>query len=87
MPLDKSATRVRRMFGEVAGRYDLLNHLLSLNIDRYWRWQTVRKAPPPGSGTVLDVCTGTGDLAIAYFRFLRHPRGAGRRCVSVLARG
>ncbi len=68
MAIDKSEARVRRMFGEIAGRYDFLNHLLSLNIDRYWRWQTVRKAPPSASGPILDLCTGTGDLALAYYR-------------------
>ena len=67
-PVDKSGTRVRRMFGSIAPRYDLLNHLLSLNIDRYWRWQTVRRVPPVGSGPILDLCTGTGDLALAYRR-------------------
>jgi demethylmenaquinone methyltransferase/2-methoxy-6-polyprenyl-1,4-benzoquinol methylase len=54
------------MFGQIAGRYDFLNHLLSLNIDRYWRWRTVRKVPPTGEAPILDLCTGTGDLAIAY---------------------
>ena len=71
MTVDKSSTRVRRMFGEIAGRYDFLNHLLSLGIDRYWRWQTVRRVPPRGDAPVLDVCTGTGDLALAYFRRAR----------------
>lgn len=66
--VDKSPERVRRMFSEIAGRYDLLNHLLSLNIDRYWRWRTVRRVPPKGDGEILDVCTGTGDLAFAYHR-------------------
>lgn len=56
------------MFGEIAGRYDLLNHLLSMNVDRYWRWRTVRAVPPQGSDPILDVCTGTGDLALAYYR-------------------
>lgn len=73
MSVDKSEKRVRRMFGQIAGRYDLLNHLLSLNIDRYWRWRAVRKAPPDGQLPVLDICTGTGDLALAY-----HRRAAGR---------
>src|SRR5438552_19074878 len=68
MPVDKSSQRVRRMFGEIAGRYDFLNHLLSLNVDRYWRWRTVRKAPLAGDGPVLDVCCGTGDLTLAYAR-------------------
>jgi demethylmenaquinone methyltransferase/2-methoxy-6-polyprenyl-1,4-benzoquinol methylase len=68
MTVDKSAARVRRMFGEIASRYDLLNHLLSLNVDRYWRWRTVREVAPAGSGPILDLCTGTGDLALAYAR-------------------
>jgi demethylmenaquinone methyltransferase/2-methoxy-6-polyprenyl-1,4-benzoquinol methylase len=66
MTVDKSAARVRRMFGEIAGRYDLLNHLLSLNVDRYWRWRTVREVAPAGEAPILDLCTGTGDLALAY---------------------
>jgi demethylmenaquinone methyltransferase/2-methoxy-6-polyprenyl-1,4-benzoquinol methylase len=68
MAVDKSAARVRQMFAEIAGRYDLLNHLLSLNIDKYWRWRTVRRVRPRGTGPILDVCTGTGDLALAYER-------------------
>src|SRR5881397_3455342 len=66
--LDKRETRIRRMFGDIAPRYDLLNHLLSLNVDRYWRWRTTRLAPPEGSAPILDLCTGTGDLALAYNR-------------------
>jgi demethylmenaquinone methyltransferase/2-methoxy-6-polyprenyl-1,4-benzoquinol methylase len=68
MPVDKSGDRVRRMFGRIAGRYDFLNHLLSLGIDRYWRRRTVRLVPPAGPMPILDVCTGTGDLALAYDR-------------------
>lgn len=66
--VDKSSARVRRMFGEIAGRYDLLNHLLSLGIDIRWRRRTTRLVPPVGSEPILDVCTGTGDLALAYWR-------------------
>src|SRR5207245_9185230 len=66
--LDKGGTRIRRMFGEIAPRYDLLNHLLSLNIDRWWRWRTTRLVPPQGTAPILDLCTGTGDLALAYDR-------------------
>ena len=54
------------MFGEIAGRYDLLNHVLSLGVDVYWRWRTVRTVSPTGESPILDVCTGTGDLAFAY---------------------
>lgn len=69
--VDKSADRVRDMFGQIAGRYDLLNHLLSLNIDRYWRWRTVRAVPPRPGAKILDLCTGTGDLALAYHKAAR----------------
>jgi demethylmenaquinone methyltransferase/2-methoxy-6-polyprenyl-1,4-benzoquinol methylase len=55
------------MFGRIAPSYDFLNHLLSLNIDRYWRRRTTVLAPCE-SGPVLDLCTGTGDLALAYDR-------------------
>ena len=64
--VDKREARIRRMFGAIAPRYDLLNHLLSLNIDRRWRRRTTRLVPPAGAGPILDVCSGTGDLALAY---------------------
>jgi demethylmenaquinone methyltransferase / 2-methoxy-6-polyprenyl-1,4-benzoquinol methylase len=66
--IDKSARRVQRMFGEIAPHYDRMNHLLSLNIDRYWRWWTVKKLNPKPNEPILDVCTGTGDLAFAFQR-------------------
>lgn len=66
-PVDKSGDRVRQMFGEISSRYDFLNHFLSGGTDYYWRWRTVREAPPCGDDPILDVCTGTGDLAIAYW--------------------
>jgi demethylmenaquinone methyltransferase/2-methoxy-6-polyprenyl-1,4-benzoquinol methylase len=66
--LDKSDQRVRRMFASIARRYDLLNHLLSLNIDRSWRTFTTRVAAPEPGAPVLDCCTGTADLALAYDR-------------------
>jgi demethylmenaquinone methyltransferase/2-methoxy-6-polyprenyl-1,4-benzoquinol methylase len=66
--LDKRETRIRRMFGAIAPTYDLLNHLLSLNIDHYWRRRTTRLVPPQGDGPILDLCTGTGDLALAFDR-------------------
>jgi demethylmenaquinone methyltransferase/2-methoxy-6-polyprenyl-1,4-benzoquinol methylase len=69
--LDKRETRIRRMFGHIAPTYDLLNHLLSLNIDKYWRWRTTKLVPPVGSEPILDLCTGTGDLALAYDRAAR----------------
>jgi demethylmenaquinone methyltransferase / 2-methoxy-6-polyprenyl-1,4-benzoquinol methylase len=68
MPLDKSTTRIQEMFGQIAGRYDFLNRLLSLGIDRSWRRKTVKLVPPEGDGPILDVCTGTADLALAYWK-------------------
>jgi demethylmenaquinone methyltransferase/2-methoxy-6-polyprenyl-1,4-benzoquinol methylase len=64
----QAARWVRGMFGSIAPRYDLLNHLLSLNIDRYWRARTVQRvssvlARP--DARVLDLCCGTGDLMLA----------------------
>src|SRR5262249_17690560 len=69
--LDKREGRIRRMFGDIAPRYDLLNHLLSFNVDKYWRWRTTRLVPPVGDAPILDLCTGTGDLALAYDRAAR----------------
>jgi len=59
------------MFGQIAQRYDLLNHLLSMGIDHRWRYRTVRLAPPRPGKPILDVCTGTADLALAYHRACR----------------
>lgn len=66
--VDKSGDRIQKMFGEISGRYDFLNHFLSGGVDYYWRWRTVRKVRPDGNAPILDVCTGTGDLAIAYWK-------------------
>jgi demethylmenaquinone methyltransferase/2-methoxy-6-polyprenyl-1,4-benzoquinol methylase len=66
--VDKSGAKVRGMFAEIAPRYDLVNRMLSGGIDVWWRHVTVRRAPPPPAGAILDVCTGTGDLALAYAR-------------------
>lgn len=65
IPLDKSAMRVREMFRQIAPRYDTMNHLLSLNIDKWWRKKAVAKLKIDGDAPILDLCCGTGDLAIA----------------------
>ena len=67
----EAAAWVRGMFGRVAPRYDLANHLLSFNIDRYWRAHTVRRVRGilvNPAARVLDICCGTGDLATALER-------------------
>jgi len=53
------------MFDAIAGRYDFLNHLLSAGIDRRWRRRAIRALALTGGERVLDLCTGTGDLALA----------------------
>lgn len=66
-----SAAAVRQMFDSVAPRYDLLNHVLSCNIDHLWWWRTARRfhhilAQPQAS--ILDICCGTGDMTLALLR-------------------
>lgn len=68
--VDKSGHKVQQMFAEIAPKYDLMNHLLSLNVDRWWRWRTVRRLAPTADARVLDVCTGTGDLALALLHHM-----------------
>jgi demethylmenaquinone methyltransferase / 2-methoxy-6-polyprenyl-1,4-benzoquinol methylase len=65
-PAATKATEVRRMFGAIAPRYDLLNHLLSLNRDRAWRRRAVDRLLDDGArgGCYLDACAGTFDLAV-----------------------
>lgn len=53
------------MFDAIAGRYDFLNHLLSAGTDRRWRRRAIQSLALTGSERLLDVCTGTADLAIA----------------------
>ena len=59
---------VQSMFGRIAGSYDLLNRVLSCGIDRRWRKRVVARAGQVQGCAVLDVCTGTGDLAVAFAR-------------------
>ena len=72
----EAATWVRGMFGRVAHRYDLANHLLSFNIDKLWRARTVRRVRPVlerPEARVLDICCGTGDLVMALQRVCPRP--------------
>jgi demethylmenaquinone methyltransferase/2-methoxy-6-polyprenyl-1,4-benzoquinol methylase len=72
-----AAQAVREMFDAIAPRYDLLNHVLSANVDRLWWWRAARRfravlAEPDAA--VLDICCGTGDMTMALLK--RRPRGA-----------
>jgi demethylmenaquinone methyltransferase/2-methoxy-6-polyprenyl-1,4-benzoquinol methylase len=73
------------MFGAITPTYDLLNHLLSFNTDQRWRRRAVRLAAP--SGPVLDVCTGTGDLAAAFDDAVNEPVVGVDFCAPMLRRG
>jgi len=66
---EEHARRVREMFANIAPRYDLINHLLSVNIDKQWRRRVVQKLGEllPPEARVLDVGCGTGDLSIELF--------------------
>ncbi|MGE0640306.1 MAG: class I SAM-dependent methyltransferase [Thermoanaerobaculia bacterium] len=68
----KDSARIRAMFGRVARRYDLLNHLLSASLDRIWRRDLVSALDLPPGADVLDLCCGTGDQAEALRRSRVH---------------
>lgn len=68
---ESAAAAVREMFTSIAPRYDLLNHVLSFNIDRLWWWRTARKFDAilqRPDARVLDLCCGTGDMTFALRR-------------------
>lgn len=65
--LNKKA-QVAEMFNDIAGKYDFLNHFLSLGIDKGWRRKAIREAAEVAPKQILDVATGTGDLAIAAMK-------------------
>jgi demethylmenaquinone methyltransferase/2-methoxy-6-polyprenyl-1,4-benzoquinol methylase len=77
---DKSPEKIAQMFDAIAGRYDFLNHLLSLGIDRRWRVRAVRELDLQQGDRVLDLCTGTADLALAA---LNGPKASPRSVVGV----
>ena len=60
--------RVRTVFGSIARRYDLANHVLSFGVDFRWRWIAVAMTNPAKDDRLLDMCCGTGDLAFAFGR-------------------
>jgi demethylmenaquinone methyltransferase/2-methoxy-6-polyprenyl-1,4-benzoquinol methylase len=83
-----AAKAVQQMFDTIAPRYDLLNHVLSANVDRLWWWQTARRfktvLADPGAA-VLDICCGTGDMTMALLK--RRPQGARPILAADFARG
>jgi demethylmenaquinone methyltransferase / 2-methoxy-6-polyprenyl-1,4-benzoquinol methylase len=83
LPPDKTPDRIAGMFDAIAPRYDLLNHLLSAGIDRRWRARAIASLQLTGGETLLDVCTGTADVALAA-RASEGSSSAGRGAARVL---
>jgi len=74
---ESAAQAVREMFSSIAPRYDLLNHVLSFNIDRFWWRRTARRFDAilqRPEARVLDLCCGTGDMTFALHRRALHRR-------------
>ena len=71
-PPDKTPARIANMFDAIAPRYDFLNHFLSAGMDRGWRDRAVEALSLTDGARVLDVCTGTADLAIATVSRTNH---------------
>ena len=61
---EHKGVQVERMFDSIAGKYDLLNHTLSFGIDKLWRKKGIAYLRPFSPKRILDIATGTGDLAI-----------------------
>ena len=83
------ARLVQQMFADIAHRYDFLNHFLSLSVDQHWRRQAVRliaSRNPSPSDVCLDVCSGTGDLALELHRTLGLPVVGSDFCHPMLTR-
>ena len=68
---EQKGTQVKRMFDSIAETYDQLNHTLSFGIDKIWRRKGIAFLRPFSPKTILDIATGTGDLAISMYKKLR----------------
>src|SRR5712672_748837 len=80
-----AAHAVRQMFDEIAPRYDLLNHVLSMNIDRLWWRRTARTFShilSRSNASVLDLCAGTGDMSVAM-RSVASKHNSGSRILAL----
>jgi len=68
---EAAAKAVEQMFSSIAPKYDLLNHVLSMNVDRWWWWRTAlrfRALLQEPENAVLDLCCGTGDMTFALYK-------------------
>jgi demethylmenaquinone methyltransferase/2-methoxy-6-polyprenyl-1,4-benzoquinol methylase len=80
---DKTPDRIAGMFDAIAPRYDLLNHLLSAGIDRRWRTRMIASLNLTGRETLIDVCTGTADVALEARRGHTNSSGTAARVLGV----
>lgn len=74
---EQKGTQVKRMFDTIAGTYDQLNHTLSFGFDKGWRRKGIAFLRPFHPQTILDIATGTGDLALQMYRILQADRIVG----------
>jgi demethylmenaquinone methyltransferase/2-methoxy-6-polyprenyl-1,4-benzoquinol methylase len=74
---DSKKQQVAEMFDRIAGRYDLMNHFLSAGTDIGWRKKAIKMLKRDNPGTILDVATGTGDMALLAYRILKPGRIVG----------
>jgi demethylmenaquinone methyltransferase/2-methoxy-6-polyprenyl-1,4-benzoquinol methylase len=65
------SVQIERMFDEIAGQYDFLNHTLSMGVDKHWRKKGILSLKTFSPRYILDVATGTGDLALEAYRLLK----------------
>ena len=68
---ERKGSQIKRMFDSIAGTYDQLNHTLSFGIDKIWRKKGIAFLRPFAPKTILDIATGTGDLAISMYKELK----------------
>lgn len=74
---EQKTLQIERMFDAIAGKYDLLNHTLSLGFDKGWRRKGIASLKPFAPDSILDIATGTGDLAISMYETLKPSRVIG----------
>jgi demethylmenaquinone methyltransferase/2-methoxy-6-polyprenyl-1,4-benzoquinol methylase len=65
LPMDRDPSRIEAMFGDISGRYDLMNRLMTAGLDRRWRRMAAEQAALAPGDEALDACCGTGDLAFS----------------------
>lgn len=68
---ERKASQIRRMFDTIASKYDIMNRLISLGCDKPWRRTAIRELKEYPHGRILDIATGTGDMAVMLYDLLK----------------